>query len=414
MKGLVTILVLRLLTLVVIIILFSSLGYCQDATAGQKVNWFGRIVEAQTGLKKLKLKRAGKIATYDEIRKVIKFSGEKGQAGLPAQAGIVKTVIIKQRDYAWKEIGLALLNTKTGELKLAKVRKEGAKLVNPNKGFSIELEERVNGLTWNGRNTAFKITPSDWVVIGSKYIGIINKRPKEIIYVPYSTGLYQREIVEMGDLHLLSDNEKAIASLNSLKVQSLWLPDMNITDVVSPDYAYNIALVEHIDPDEFHAFVAGALEFSPFERVLVLLAINSEEAFQTFNYAGAIGLTQFTNNGSKKHKRLGTWDTVRNAYPKAKLPSFNKGSTNHRESIKATMLLYDLNLGALLRVFGPEILKDKNLDHYLYAAHNCGIGRVINAIKTSRERWRKVLRELSPTDQTNVFLQKIDYLLSRK
>ncbi|MBI2669900.1 MAG: hypothetical protein HYX20_02045 [Candidatus Yanofskybacteria bacterium] len=165
---------------------------------------------------------------------------------------------------------------------------------------------------------------------------------------------------------------------------------------------------------EFYAYKSGILQYNPFDRVKVILTGNGEEAFPSYNYAGAVGLTQFTNNKPKRGRGIGTWDIVKKTYPAAQLPEFKVGAANHIESIKAAILLYDYNLNELIRTLGIGILDDENLNFYLYAAHNCGIGRVIQALKKPGKDWRQALRKLSKTNETIMFLEKVDYLVNEK
>ena len=58
-------------------------------------------------------------------------------------------------------------------------------------------------------------------------------------------------------------------------------------------------------------------------------------------------------------------------------------------------------------------IKDENLDYYLYAAHNCGVGRVVQALKKTGSDWRTALRRISNTDETNIFLEKVDYVIEK-
>ncbi|MBI2063185.1 MAG: hypothetical protein HYT61_03030 [Candidatus Yanofskybacteria bacterium] len=389
----------RILLFATLVVFSLSVHYCSRAEAQEKkYSWLDKIDEAKQMLKNVELKHSVKIVTYKETRK------------LPAQVKKKKSKILttKRTDYAWKEAGLVLMNTETGEIKLIKIRKEGQKLFNLDKEFTVEIEPRVNGITWNGRNTAFRVVaPDGWIVIANGWIDLVSGKPAERIYFPYSTSLHQDELIKMGDFHLEGHFVAAVAELHSLGVISLANSDKKVSETMSFLFPINLVLVELTDPQEFYAFKSGTLKFNPFDRVKILLAGNGEGAFSTYNYAGAVGLTQFTR---------GTWNIIKKKYPLAKLPEFNVGAMQHIESIMAAILLYDYNLNELKKVFGEKILDDEKLDHYLYAAHNCGIGRVIKAIKRTKtgQDWRVALRKLGKTDETIIFLEKVDYLLKSR
>lgn len=376
-----------------------------SACCGEGVHsWVGKITEAKEMLRDVELKRSTKLVTYKEKR-VVPSRNPKRK---------LKTITTKITDYAWKEAGLALMNVETGKIKLVKIKKDGQKLWNQEKEFAVEIEPRVNGITWNGRNTAFRVMGSSgWVVVANKWLERINGKLVELLYFPYSTAVHQEELITIGGWHLYDDVDGAFAELRFKNVWSLAQSEKKIGEVVPHYFHVNLVLAELTDPQEFYAYKLGALKYNPFDRVKVLLAGNGEEAFPAINYAGAVGLTQFTNNKPKMSRKLGTWDTVRKAYPAAELPEFRQGATNHIESIKAAILLHDYNLDKLVGAFRPKILDNPNLDLYLYAAHNCGISRVIQAIKLTKsgQDWRLTLRKLSKTDETNIFLEKVDYLL---
>ncbi|MBI2669901.1 MAG: hypothetical protein HYX20_02050 [Candidatus Yanofskybacteria bacterium] len=230
------------------ILLFTSLvifslfiHYCSGnvKAAESKYDWLDKINEAKQVLRDVELRHSAKIISYKEIRK------------LPSQESKnkTKTLVIKRTDYAWKETGLALMNTETGEIKIIKIKKEGQRLWNQEKEFLIEIEPRINGLTWNGRNSAFHVVSKPyWVVIGNKWVDLINKKPIESIYVPYSTSLHRDELVQLGGWHLLNDVLEAFKQLNTLGVESFVILDRKISEIPPFSFPYNLVLVELTDP----------------------------------------------------------------------------------------------------------------------------------------------------------------------
>lgn len=385
-----------------VFLFFLIIQLASAARAERPFEWLDKVAEAKRGLKDIKLHHSPKILTYTETRKVFSPAGRTGRkSNRPGK------IVIKRRDYAWKEAALALLNTHTGEIRYIKIKKEGQKLWNKDPVFMVEIEERVNGLKWNGKNTAFRvISGSDWVVIGCKWLELTNGKPRESTYVPYSIGLDNQELAEFGSLHLKADVIIAFEELEARRVESLALPGQLVSSVVPDTYPFNVILDEHTDPQEFHAFLSGQNKHSPFDRVKVLLALNGEEAFQAYNYAGAVGLTQFTNNRGRKLKRAGTWDVVRAAYKTAKLSEFKVGAADHIQSIMASALLWDYNLSKLAAALGLiKVFLNPECDYYLYAAHNCGIDRVIRAVKSGGSDWRRFL-----PGETRIYLEKLDFV----
>lgn len=365
-------------------------------------SWLEKIGLAQEMLRPIKLEHS--INTTTSVQKII----------MPRVAGKSKSkqksriVIRKRTDYAWKEIALAIMNVSNGNLEVIKIKKAGQELQNNNQGFQISIEKRPSGLTWNGKNTAFSVTSNGltYTVVANKWLErLAEGKPKEHIYSSYSIELHQKELIEAGDKHLDKDIHWAMGQLAGWGVASLAVPDKKISDVMPYNYLKNIILVEQTDPREFYDFLGGLIEYDPFERVRVIIGANGGGAYlETKSDAGALGLSQFTEN---------TWKLMVKKFPGAQLSSWRVGASDHVESTRATALLYDYNLARLKGVFGDKILENKNLILYIAAAHNCGVNRVIAALKKPGKDWRQALRKLGRTDETMIFLEKMDYLLSQ-
>ena len=87
----------------------------RTAQAAEMYDWLDKISEAKYMLHGMKLKHNAKAIVYKEIIKPPSQNKNKKS----------KAITIKRTDYAWKEAGLALMNTKTGEIVLVKIKKEG-------------------------------------------------------------------------------------------------------------------------------------------------------------------------------------------------------------------------------------------------------------------------------------------------
>lgn len=361
-------------------------------------SWLDKIGLAKEMLREVKLKHSKQTKTYIQKLKPLKTKRRSKSKQ--------RITIRKNTDYAWKEIALAIMDMDNGNIEIVKVTKKAQELINPNLRYIISLEPRPSGLTWNGKNTAFLVTGegSTYAVIANKWLERQNDGiAKEKIYTPFSTKLNQEGLIGAGENHLKNDVDLALGQLGLWGVGSLAYPQKTVASIVPPDYLRNIALNEQTDPREFYAFLGNALEYDPFQRVLVLIAANGEEAYsETQSNANALGLTQFTN---------GAWSLIRKEYLHSELPDFRTGAGDHIKSLQATALLYDYNLAKLINAFGQEILRDENLVFYLAAAHNCGIGRVITALKKPGKDWRKDLRKLGKTNETIIYLEKMDYLM---
>jgi hypothetical protein len=325
-------------------------------------------------------------------------------------------------DFAWKEIVLKVINLETSRTKIIKVKKVGSALHSLGPDFIVTIEPRPSGILWNGRNTAYRVNGISgggrWAVILNKYpTRLKNGQRRDAVYVPYSTALQQAITVRRGGEFLGKQILFSLMELGRLNAESG--ADFFIIEKTDGNLASNaierVALIEHADYFEFQEFRVGRWPYNPFDRALTILALNGPDAFSaTPSLANASGLMQFTNKS--RQGKPGTWDLVRKKYKWAKLPSFEVGAKSQTESIKAAILLHDLNLNELVKKFGAEILKDSNTERYLAAAYNGGVGPVAKAIRRARMTgtdWRQELRKLKKTNESLEYLEKLDYLLNK-
>lgn len=324
-----------------------------------------------------------------------------------------------------KDIGMKIMNTDTGEVRVIKVsikvQKDGIELISPS-GYKIDILERASGIRWNRWNTLYKIvSPQGWLVLKNKYPNVNEKTQKvtikdkagkkrtiskkfytveEFVYSPYSGELHTPELVEAGREYLKSVIKVAMTDLKGNQVPSRTVMGQLVADIpsLSPDFFAHLPILEHTD---FGEFLSGCLngdydqsetcldsKQKSVERVLVLIGANKEVAFQkTGSKAGALGWVQFTDiKGRGKNGKLidGTYTTIRKAYPSAKLiTDFETGAGDHLNSMKAAILLYDYNLDYFTRKYGNKILDDPRLEEYLAAAYNGGPSRTSASLKAS-------------------------------
>lgn len=373
-----------------------------ENTYSEETPWrfiLSEIEKGKTELEKLNLEHSPKTITYTE----------------PLKNSTARARKRKITDFAWKEIGLKLLNLDSGNIKIIKIKKVGPKLINIERDFIITIEGRPSGLLWNGWNTAFRVEKignnSHWIVILNKYPRRLkNGKCENLVYAPYSTFVHLKELVSEGRTYLRAAILKSLAELEESGIGSRG----DFFDSV--DSFERLTLIEQTDPFEFNEFLSGRWPLSPFERVYIILALNKDTAYGvTSSPAAANGLMQFTNQS--RERKPGTWDLMRKKYSQATLPPFNTGTRNHIESIKAAILLQNYNLEVLETALGEKITEDPNLEHYLAAGYNGGIGPVVKAIQKSQAKgtgWRQELRKLKKTNESLDYLNKLDYLLANK
>lgn len=395
----------------------------------------GKIAEGKNKLNNLKLDYSREIRSYVSTSKyTIIRKGKKRKA--PRRSTYY--------DRAWKELGLAVLEPITGNVQIVRIRKDRQNLYVMNQGWEVSLEHNEADRKWNGFNTAFAVLdPKDQkcVVLVVKWVmGPDSKKDskpaKEIVYIPYSRGLYLRPSMIRGREHFNGDYQEAVQRLNQFGVRSVVNPADLITKRFGQGVFERLVQIEHSDPEEYRAFdeckdcveklkspitedisveMLGNINkyapIGPHERVWSRLGVNLHTEFNHItNFAGAVGEMQFTNNGNRR--KLGTWDIIRTRYPLARFPSFREGAIDHVYSIMGAICLHDYHLSILVQELGREILNDHQLEHYLAAAYNGGPGNVANAVKKGRRsgvRWYKYLPKL----ETRTYVEELDFLKSQ-
>lgn len=378
-----------------------------------------KLAEKDDELATLSLKASTKSLDFYESRVAINSAGK------------VSTTRKKLREEE-KEVGLKILNTKTGEIRLAKIslkiKNSSLSLVNP-AGYNIEIVERPNGIKWNKWNTEYKIiNPEGWIVLKNKFPYVddeirstvvkdksgkkrtVNKKVKvvkEFVYSPYSKDLHTSEIINAGSQHIKEAVRTAFEQLKKDEVHSRAFPGKLISDLeaLPPAFFERLPILEHTDFTEFTDNPQLSVG-----RVLVIIGTNDVVGYyKTGSKAGALGWVQYTSK---------TYKYIRKYYPDANLMTdFEKGAGDHVNSIKAAILLYDYNLDGLIKKHGAKILNDPLLEEYLAAAYNGKPSRVSKSLSASITKnlddWINALssKRGGLAEETKGYMLKIRYLV---
>lgn len=299
--------------------------------------------------------------------------------------GKIKTSTQNFKDYE-REIALVLMNEKTGTLDAVTIIKRGGELIAP-KGYSISVDERMNGIRWNYWATQYKVaTPKDTIVILNKYpVDDKNGKIEYFAYSPYSPDLGTPEVLKEGAVYLTDIVEAARKDLRARQVMSHAVSGKLVVDILPAEYFMHLPFLEQTDLLE----ALHAPDYS-INRVLGTLGYNKAAAWTlSSNYAGANGWVQFTDNWRKG--KPGTYTTIARLYPEAALDAnFQRGAAEHVNSMKAAMLLHDNNLALLINKFGADITKSPHLEEFLAASYNGSPSHVVKSITsagTSNANW---------------------------
>ena len=91
------------------------------------------------------------------------------------------------------------------------------------------------------------------------------------------------------------------------------------------------------------------------------------------------------------------------------IKDFEKGASDHLNSMTAAILLYDYNLSHLIKRHGDKITKDPRLEEYLAAAYNGGPARVSRSYTaTILNKINEWFGHLRP--ETKGFIKKLRFL----
>jgi hypothetical protein len=259
------------------------------------------------------------------------------------------------------DVLLAVLNPQ-GRIEVVKVSPAGEV---PD-GLGIEFDHLNRGM-----GTAFSVREKGYAVLAMKRAAWDGEGGiEDAVYVPYSEEMNTPEMRRRGMAYLRSVVAEARNRLRESRVKSKAYPGKLVADIVPADVPLTIAMIEHIDPDDFNACQKTKKPITPLiDKVLVTLALNGEEAYRFCgSRAGARGLFQFT---------LPTYNLIHKRYPGASLcPDFVRGTTSHINAAMASFLLFDSDLDTLDRARLNYFRKRPELRRlFIAASYNGGSSR---------------------------------------
>jgi hypothetical protein len=274
----------------------------------------------------------------------------------------------------WREVTLAIWLKGTDEIITLTIQKKNAEVKLPaDRPFDVKV------LRSNGVNSLYEVKREGAVVVavrypilepvlsGKKILGY--RLNEQAVYTPYSAALHTPEMVEEGAQRMDDFVQNAFAFFRSSGVMSRAQKGKNVADVVDPNLAKTILVIEHLD--------AVALVKDPkraVETVLVTIAANPDNVYgYSRSSADAMGIAQFipaTYASMAKRPELGLIQDV------------DRGSTVPENAVRAEVAYLDYILATMpaeiREAYGSDTGK---INEYLAAAYNGGSARVKYAIK---------------------------------
>lgn len=286
-------------------------------------------------------------------------------------------------DTDWRTVDLVVWTPETDEVVRVRTSKKGSaiKFINVT-DFSIDVRTS-NGLesTYNIKSlTNASTTPRVVAVRYPLYHPItIGKKTtyaiEEVIYSPYATSLHTPEIIARGKAYLDQQLNEIYQDLDQKKIKSVMSPDKLVTQVVRPEVAKAILVIEHTD--------TKSLEQQPeltLERFYVTLGLNESLAYAyEESQVGALGAPQFMES---------TYKLITRQTALGLDPNFARGMRDLKNSMTAQVVYLDRLLAAM-----PDAIQAQHDEHpfdagaYVVAAYNGGEGRIIRAVKNLGEDW---------------------------
>jgi len=221
------------------------------------------------------------------------------------------------------------------------------------------------------------------------------KSYKEVVYTPYSPEIDTAEVRKAGLAYLMRQIEVAYRDLKTSNVRLGGFSRLEAR-VTPTEVALVLSIIEHIDPLRFKNCPEGQ-ETALVHEVLTVIGANTVNAYAySKSPAGARGLFQFIPK---------TYNRIREKYPEAKLNRrFVAGCNDHVNAAKASLLLFDSDLGDVSRKWLLSLKRNvRAAGLYLAAAYNCGAKRVEESAKECGNQWTCRLPE-----ETRIYLKKFD------
>ena len=283
-------------------------------------------------------------------------------------------------DSGYRKVRLAIWDPATDLIQTWDVMKDGTKLKLPDGAPKIRVAQT------NGLNSHF-VVENNRVVVALRYPiyrkVVVSKKKfhfsvADVVYTPYSDALATPEMVAAGKRVLNSLVGRVYQEMQTDQAHSWAFPDRLVSDVVDPDVAKAIAVIEHSDNAALDRDPAGTIN-----KFFVTLAANADAAYAySGSSAGALGLAQFIPS---------TYTKLVKQRPELHLiADFEDGMRDLHNAITAQVGYLDVILAALpdaARSQYTDAVTRSRVEEYMTAAYNGGPARVSKAMARWDEMW---------------------------
>lgn len=277
------------------------------------------------------------------------------------------------------DITLAVWNSRTGRIEYVDARKNGVQM-----NVVTPVPYGIRVARTNGVNSQYAFDDDGERVVVAVYYPIFRRVEGmagwydlvPVVYTPWSKRIHEPEIVEWGKATLIGMLNDVYGDLRARGVRSLAYPDRLLADVISPELAQAIAVIEHLGLSSLEGQNGAYL----MDSVLVILGTNQERSYAySRSSAGAKGMAQFIP---------GTYAMMAKRAELGLDPDFETGMADARNALKAMVAYLDAELASMpLSVRDLFYVDEHRVHEFLAAAYNGGGTRVRRAILMWGDRW---------------------------
>ncbi len=286
-------------------------------------------------------------------------------------------------DTDWRLVDLAIWTPETDMVVPVRIQKKGTQIrVSELEGFRVQVR------TPNGLNSTYTITSLTDANASPKVVAVryplyhpvtVGKKTnydiEEVVYTPYARSLHTPEAIARGKEYLDHQIETVYATLRQKQVGSIAYPGKLVTDVVRPEVAKTILLIEHTGQDGLKTNPQDTLE-----AFFVELGLNEK---LTYAYeespVGASGAPQFMPATYKLLTRQAELELD---------PDFTRGMRNLENSMTAQVIYLDRLLSVMPQNVRTEYLSQPyEAGAYVVASYNAGEVRIRKAVKAFGDDW---------------------------
>ncbi|MBP9762465.1 transglycosylase SLT domain-containing protein [Patescibacteria group bacterium] len=278
----------------------------------------------------------------------------------------------------WAPVQLAVWRSASDIIEIIPIEKQGAEI----RGTDPRIGQ-INVLLSRQLQSQYQLASTGDVVVAIRYplyravtVGKKQKYEREdVIYSPYSPILHTEDMVRYGHAWLDQEFQKLADDLRARGVRSRFDPSKSLADVISPDVARAILLIEHTDQTSITQDPRAT-----YARMLVTVAANATTSYAFSNsHVGAQGFAQFMPSTYKlvaKEEALG-------------LPAkVEEGTRNFETALKAQVSYLDRLWSVMPNQ--AKAMMSTNPDQaaaFVVAAYNGGEGRIQKASNVWGESW---------------------------